>query len=63
MNDIIKPEAGMVATQGFGENMLAVSGETMATVLAAREKAKVEWQGQMTVKLLESFRAFGRIEG
>jgi hypothetical protein len=42
MNEIMKPEAGMTATQGFSGQTLAVSGETMAQVLAARQKAEVE---------------------
>ena len=42
MDEITKPQAGMVATNDFMGQSLAMSGETMATVLAARAKAEVE---------------------
>jgi len=42
MNELMKPEAGMVMTNDFSGQTLAVSGETMAQVLAARQKAEVE---------------------
>jgi hypothetical protein len=43
MNEImVAPQAGMTATNGFTQQSIEVSGETLSTVMAARAKAEVE---------------------